>query len=204
VRVLARGAFPPHHSLPLLCRITHFMYDRPHATSTTQTSSALPAHRPSRRPAASVRDERGQALVEFALLLPVLLLVVVGILSFGRAMNYNEQATHLANIVARAAAVDQVPTNASGQTLLQWVRSQADSPELANGTGSVTGALQVCVSTPAGTQVGNYVVVKTWFTFAWLPILRISPASTSVTRTATMRIEVPPTDPFFAGAPVCR
>ena len=77
------------------------------------------------------------------------------------------------------------------------------SPELADGTGSVSGALQVCVSTPDGTAVGSEVTVKAWFTFSWLPVLHLSPASTTVTRSATMRIEVPPTDPFFAGAPVC-
>lgn len=148
-------------------------------------------------------DERGQALVEFAFVLPVLLLVVFGILWFGRAMNYDEQATHLANVAARYAAVDQPPPNAGGQTLLQWVRSHADSPELANGTGSVSAALQVCVSTPDGTAVGSDVTVKTWFTFSWLPLLNIGAASTTVTRSATMRIEVPPTDQFFSGAPVC-
>lgn len=169
---------------------------------TTEATERPRAHRPGRRLAARLRDERGQALVEFALVLPVLLLAVVGILSFGRAMNYDEQATHLANLVARAAAVDQVPPSATGQTLLQWVRSQADSPELANGTGAVTDALQVCVSTPNGTDVGSDITIKTWFTFSWLPILKVGP-NTTVTRSATMRIEVPPTDPFFAGAPAC-
>jgi Flp pilus assembly protein TadG len=150
-----------------------------------------------------LRAESGQALVEFALVLPLLLLALVGILSFGRAMNYDEQATHLANLVARAAAVDQVPQSAGSQTLVQWVRAQADSPELANGTGSVTNALQVCVSTPNGTAVGSDLTIKTWFTFSWLPVLRMGLTSTTVTRSATMRIEVPPTASFFASAPIC-
>ena len=177
------------------------MHDHLHDTMDRAASAAV--HAGTRRRATRLRDERGQALVEFALVLPVLLLAVVGILSFGRAMNYDEQATHLANLVARAAAVDQVPSSAAGQSLLQWVRAQADSRELANGTGAVTGPLQVCVSTPDGTAVGGDITIKTWFTFSWLPILRMGVTSTTVTRSATMRIEVPPTASFFAGAPTC-
>lgn len=158
------------------------------------TRSALAPDRPA---CSGLRDERGTALVEFALVLPMLLAVLVGILSFGRAMNYDEQATHLANEAARYAAVDSVPAGATG-TLGQWVRSQVDSPELANATGAVSGT-QVCIAYgPSGTTVGQPLTVTMKFTFSWLPVLKIKAASTTITRTATMRIEAPPTDPFFA------
>src|SRR5947207_15931999 len=101
--------------------------------------------------------ERGQALVELALILPVLLLGIVGIVSFGRAMNYDEQETHLVNEAARYAVVNQVPAGASG-TLGQWMRSQADGGsvnELRNGGGSVPAAPTVCISYPSGTAVGS-------------------------------------------------
>jgi Flp pilus assembly protein TadG len=147
---------------------------------------------------ARARDDQGQALVEFALVLPLLLAGVVGILSFGRAMNYNEQATHLASEAARYATVDQVPANASGQTLGQWLRSQVDAPELQKGSKSVTSP-QVCVSYPAGTTtVGSPVAISVSFTFNWLPILHLGVTSSTITQTATMRIEVPPTSSFFA------
>lgn len=145
------------------------------------------------------RDDRGQALVEFALVLPVLLVGVIGIVSFGRAMNYNEQATHLANEAARYAAVNQVPNGASGETLGQWLRSQSDSSEFKNGTGSVGGAPTVCVSYPAGTtSVGSPVKVSISFSFSWLPVLKLSVTSSTITQSATMRIEVPPSSSFFA------
>jgi Flp pilus assembly protein TadG len=150
-----------------------------------------------------LRDDRGQALVEMALAIPVLLLVVVGIVTFGRAMNYDEQETHLVNEAARYASVNQVPAGASG-TLGQWVRSQVDgngaNNELKNGTGSVAGAPQVCISYPGGsTAVGQPVQISMSFKFNWVPFLKLSPASTTITRTATMRIEVPPTGFFAAG-----
>jgi hypothetical protein len=150
------------------------------------------------RSLARVRDEQGQALVEFALILPVLMLGVIGIISFGRALNYNEQATHLASEAARYAAVNQVPAAASGQTLGQWLRSQSDSPEFKNGTGSVGGSPQVCISYPSGTTVGSPVQISISFKFSWLPVLHLGITSSTINQTATMRIEVPPTNSFFA------
>jgi Flp pilus assembly protein TadG len=144
--------------------------------------------------------EDGQAMVEMALVLPVLLLIVMGILWFGRALNYTQDETRLANVAARYAAVNQVPPGA-GPSLTEWVRSQADTAELRNGTGDVEEPLEVCVAYPAGTGVGDPVEVKVIAKFKWLPLLKVG-ASTAISGAATMRIEVPPTSEFFAGA-VC-
>jgi Flp pilus assembly protein TadG len=58
-----------------------------------------------------LRDQRGQAVVEFAIVLPVLMLVILGILYFGRYESYSTQMTQLAEQGARDAAVDyQVPS----------------------------------------------------------------------------------------------
>ena len=56
-----------------------------------------------------LRREDGVAMTEFALVLPVFLLLVAGILSFGRVFFYWIQANHLANETARWAAVDRNP-----------------------------------------------------------------------------------------------
>jgi Flp pilus assembly protein TadG len=145
---------------------------------------------------AALRAADGQALVEFALVLPVLLLVITGIVQFGRAMNYDEQETHLVNEAARYAMVNQVPAGGNG-TLAQWVESQVDSPEIVNGKGSVQGT-QVCISYPNGTTVGQPVTVTMKFTFNWIPMFKFTATSTTISRSATMRIEVPPTNAFFA------
>src|SRR5689334_10782768 len=53
--------------------------------------------------------ERGQATVEFAFILPVMLLVIVGLIQFGKAFNYWLSLNHLANEGARWAMVDKIP-----------------------------------------------------------------------------------------------
>ena len=59
---------------------------------------------------ASVRgrlaDRSGQALVEFALVVPLILAIVLGIVDFGRAYNYKNDVTSLANQAARLAEVN--------------------------------------------------------------------------------------------------
>ena len=56
-----------------------------------------------------VRQADGQAMTEFALILPVFMLIVVGLLAFGRVFFYWIEANHLANETARWAIVDRNP-----------------------------------------------------------------------------------------------
>jgi Flp pilus assembly protein TadG len=146
---------------------------------------------------ACLRDERGQALVEFAIVLPLLLAGLLGILYFGRVLNYNEQATHLVNEAARYAAVNNVPAGATS-TLGVWLRNQAVG-ELGTGKGDVQGAPTVCVTYPSGTAVGNPVHIAMTFKWHWLPIFKIPGASTTITQTADMRLEASPGTFFAAG-----
>lgn len=57
-----------------------------------------------------VADERGVALVEFALVIPVLLLLVVGTLDFGRAVNAYLTLNSAVREGARAAVLDPAST----------------------------------------------------------------------------------------------
>lgn len=56
-----------------------------------------------------LRHERGQALVEFVLLLPIFLVLVFGVIEFGRGLNYWIDVTHLSNEGSRYAAVNYWP-----------------------------------------------------------------------------------------------
>jgi Flp pilus assembly pilin Flp len=54
-------------------------------------------------------DESGQATVEFALILPVALILIVGIINFGIALNFWLDMQRIANQGARWAVVDAYP-----------------------------------------------------------------------------------------------
>jgi Flp pilus assembly protein TadG len=51
-------------------------------------------------------DENGQAMVEFALVLPILLIVLLGIVDFGRAWNARQVITDAAREGARVTVVN--------------------------------------------------------------------------------------------------
>lgn len=52
-----------------------------------------------------IGGRRGQSLVEFALVVPILLLMLVGIIEFGRAWNVSQTVTYAARQGSRVAAV---------------------------------------------------------------------------------------------------
>src|SRR5438270_9364969 len=98
----------------------------------------------------SAADERGVALIEFALVLPLLLLIMFGMIDFGKAFNYWNDETHLANEAARQAVVNRCPSCTSGQKINDWIRTEADSSELQNGgTQSISSpGINVCMWFP--------------------------------------------------------
>jgi Flp pilus assembly protein TadG len=133
-------------------------------------------------------------MVEFALVLPLLLTLVLGLMDFGRAFNYWIDQTHLANEAARWAVVNRNP-GGPGQTLQQYIKSQADAADLRAGSGGAS----VCIDFPSGTSnVGDPVRVKVQFAFDWLPFFQNDPnfafTTTTIGGTATMRLEATPTN----------
>lgn len=136
------------------------------------------------------RDESGTAAVEFAVVLPLLLLIVFGILDFGRALNYSNDATHLANEGARWAVVDSNP-GAPSQTLQQYILNQANGTEMMDNA-------TVCIGFPAGGTPGAGYPVEVTVTvnFDWMPFLRNAVfggnTSSTLTGKAVMRLERPP------------
>jgi Flp pilus assembly protein TadG len=163
-----------------------------------QRTAAARAVRHGRRRAGS---EEGVALVEFALILPVLALLLFGLLDFGKGFNYWIDETHLANEGARWAVVNRNPD--SSGTLQQYIKSQATTGELRDGgTPSVPNPLQVCISFPAGTSnVGDPVRVTLESTYRWLGIITNQIpglTQTTIRGQATMRLEAPPTN-YTAG-----
>jgi len=163
------------------------------------------------------RSEDGQAVVELAVVLPVLLILVLGIVDFGRAVNYWNNQTHLANLAARYAAVGSTGGICNGKnysketTFTPYILCEAgiDSKDLAEGSKNakgeqtvtgVQGPINVCVSiqkeTAGEAVVGEAVEVKVTSHYNWLPIYALAGhkfAQSELSGEATMRLEqVPP------------
>ena len=133
--------------------------------------------------------QSGAAVVEFAVLVPVLLLIVLGTADFGLAMNTYNNETQLANEGARWAVVDRNPGSGS---LQEYIKSQGDTAEIRD-------EATVCISFPTGSQnVGDPVQVTVSVDFSWLPFITNkiagAGASTTLTGKAVMRLEHTPTN----------
>ena len=135
--------------------------------------------------------ESGVAMVEFALILPLVLIFLLLILDFGRAINYWIDTTHLASEGARLAAVDKVPTGSA--SLQDHIKDRADTEELRTGgaTGVVEPGLEVCVEYPDGREVGSPVTVTVSAEYDWIPFLgdNLGLTQTTIKGSATHRLE---------------
>ena len=146
----------------------------------------------------AARGEHGAVMVEFALVLPLLAMLVFGFLKFGVAMNAKIDSTHLTAEGTRYIAVNQNPgltdPSISPQTMQNYIRSKADTAFLRGAT--------VCIGYPlnaeSGTsgQVGDPVTVTVSRTLTILPLLNNLPGADAlgdlpVSSVATMRLEAP-------------
>jgi Flp pilus assembly protein TadG len=147
-----------------------------------------------------INREDGQALPEFALVLPILIVVFMGIIHFGKAFNYWNDTTHITAEGARYAAVNNKPYPLNPASLQAQLLAQGDTPELRNGgTADVPVASQVCIDFPTGTAAkGEPVRVTMTFRYNWLSLFDLDVASTTITSTAVMRLETAPTN-YSAG-----
>ncbi|MCP8969322.1 TadE/TadG family type IV pilus assembly protein [Ectobacillus ponti] len=85
-----------------------------------------------------MKKESGQSLVEFALVLPVLVLLIFGIIDFGRVLHTYLTLDHAGREAARAASIGKTDAD---------VKSVAD----ANAAGLTASKLTVSIS-PSGTK----------------------------------------------------
>jgi hypothetical protein len=146
-------------------------------------------------PASATRSrERGQALVEFALIAPLFLLIVVGLIQFGIGLNYWLDLNRIANQGARWAVVDKYPDCPAkpGCTLVEHLESQPVS-------GGLNAKVTICFEN--GPTVGEPVTVRAEHTFNFLAIVDLAPIK--LRGRATMRIEQPPTKLIAQSTPAC-
>ena len=90
-----------------------------------------------------LRNESGQAAVEFALVVPILCVVIIAILHFGKVMNYWLDLNHVASEGARKAAVNSFASDAEADA---YIRGRLETGELrTGGTTSIPAAGTVAV-----------------------------------------------------------
>jgi TadE-like protein len=157
------------------------------------------------------KESRGVALAELALVLPLLLVLILGMIDFGKAFNEWIDETHMANEGARLAAVGYpaIAGTCNGATaanpndcLARWIQESADLSELKSGrTGNAyvgsQDAARVCISYPTNPvtnthgQVGDPVEVTVRATYHWLNYLvkQVDLGATPIEGKATMRLE---------------
>jgi hypothetical protein len=131
------------------------------------------------------------------MVLPFLVGIVLIFVSFGKALYYYIELTHIANEGARQAAVNQPGTGFTG--LKQDLCNQFGSgSELYKGSGTVTSA-NIAVSYPdtakpvppptSGSRqdVGEPVKVAVSTHYSWFPFMNLG--TFTITGSATMRLE---------------
>jgi Flp pilus assembly protein TadG len=115
-----------------------------------------------RRSPLTAAGERGAAAVEFALLLPVLLMLVFGIIDFGRALNAQITLTQAAREGARLAALGQPDvvsrTQAAAPGLIPVAVTVTACPAGAGpgADASVTASYSFSFVTPIGALIGMF------------------------------------------------
>lgn len=99
------------------------------------------------RPSAR-RHEHGASIVEFAIVLPLLLLLIGGMIDFGRLFYTEVMITNAAREGARAAMYGNSPTSRATAALSGKVSNATITVNQACAAGATTGNAQITVSVP--------------------------------------------------------
>jgi Flp pilus assembly protein TadG len=139
-----------------------------------------------------IRDDRGQSAVEFAVILPLVVAVILALADFGRALFMYEQAEHAASDGARLAAVNYQPASGSLATYIQQNLLYGELKNGATGAGA-QGPAKVCISFPATSPPNDNtrgapvrVIVSSGFNFIPGGVI---PGTIKIAGSATMRLE---------------
>jgi Flp pilus assembly protein TadG len=151
------------------------------------------------------RDERGQALVEFALIAPLFLMIVFGIAFFGIGLKYWLDLNRLANEGARQAVVNYWPpycalnetscATSTGTTACATVlaaNSKARLQDVLRCKSPNNATTTICYpgKSPSKGTIGDPVRVKLSAPYR---LFFMNSLGITLTATATMKLERPPT-----------
>lgn len=103
--------------------------------------------------APGLRSEEGQSFVEFALVLPFLVFLILGIVQFGRAWHNYISITDAARVGAREGAVHRLTACSSATTKI-------------NSLGVIPAGSAVSCSTPGGLITGQPLNISITYSFS--------------------------------------
>ena len=145
----------------------------------------------------SVKSEQGQTLVEFALVLPLLLILVIGIFDFGSAFNSKNDLNFIANTAARYAEVNSCTSCTPANTTPKCAQANP-SPMAAyvcSTAVGLSGTPKIRFTLPSGSNggVGDPLQVTACVPFSWLggatlPRIPTGSITGGLTSTVTVRI----------------
>jgi Flp pilus assembly protein TadG len=140
------------------------------------------------------------AVVELAVIMPAFLLILLGVMDFGKVFNYWQTGTQAAAVGARAAAVDNWPASCRAGdppvvvttcTLQQWIRSQLKTRELYEDANVCVAFPDIASTGGTNTSPGHRVIVRVQVPYG-IPLVNslVHGATVRLRSSATMRIEV--------------
>ncbi len=130
------------------------------------------------------RSQRGQTLVEFALVLPLLALVLFAVIQFGVVYNNYISLTDAVRAGARKGAVSRFVSDPVGTT--QSAVLDAASPDLKTSSPCTTG--NVCVTVTSDWQPGDTVTVQATYPYT-INLFGIVVASGNLSSRTVERVE---------------
>lgn len=131
---------------------------------------------------------KGASMIEFALVLPLLLVLVFGIIEFSVALYDKAVITNASREAARSGVIFRTPALTDAQ--IAAIAVDASEPHLITLGGTATP--QATVSRPAGGTAGNPLTVTVTYEFTGLllgSMLSVMTGTQTLTGTTTMMIE---------------
>ena len=130
------------------------------------------------------RNERGAALIETAITIPILMLICVGIFEFGRAYQTWQVLTNASREGARVACLEG-PTDADIRTRFNDYLRIGGLPAQTDGNISINRAVSL-----TATATGSRVAISYPFNFMVLnPVVRLVVSSSTVGGAITMQAQ---------------
>ncbi len=140
-----------------------------------------------------VRQERGAELIEMALVLPLLMLVIMGIIDFGFLFREMSVVTNAAREGARAGVLPDYSADANVSNRVQQYLNASGISVTCPSSNCVVSSPTVSVAAPTGTFNARDVRVTIFHQFSFLgPIAALvggSYSSVALTGRAVMRLE---------------